>query len=476
MFLAIILYSFKFKHTEMSHSKNIFSLLSIFSLLGLCACQSKKDDPTNLSAYFGGKINQPKSNYVLFCKDNTVMDTLYLNENNEFGKKFDLLNPGMYIIKYGNNNKYVYFDKNDSLFLRINTQDFENMSSFYGTGNEKNNFLLELFAAIREDNNNTEYIYRKPYKLFKRSVDSLKDARTAMYLRRKTEIGWSKEFDQFAKAMVDYSNYSRLEGYSFIRNRYENLKNDTLPIDYFSYRNQIDFNKEQFSEFKPFTQYLAILLSSITHKKEITDPLQKGLLRIQIVDSLISNKKVKNKVLNDLAYNYLLEDQNIENNNVFIKKYVSLSNDELQINEIKDLLKNINSFKKESPLKDFTFRDRNLKSIQLKDTIHQPTLIYFWSKNAMAHFKNANQRIEELQKKFPKVEFICINIDNDQRVLSILDRLVTNPNTIYLQTEDFETLREKWIILRLNRAIYLNSNGTINNGFVNIFDKNIHLN
>lgn len=460
----------------MIYSKNLFSLVSIFSLLGLCACQSKKDDVNDLSAYFGGKINQPRSNYVLFCKDNNVLDTLYLNENNEFGKKFDFLNPGMYIIKYGNNNKYVYFDKNDSLYLRINTQDFENLSSFYGTGSEKNNFLLELFAIIREDNNNSEAIYRKPYKLFKRSVDSLKDTRTAMYLRRRTEIGWSKDFDQFAKATIDYSNYCRLEGYSFIRNRYEALDNDTLPADYFNFRSKVDFNKEEFSEFKPFTQYLALLLTSITNKKQVDNPLDKGLIRIKIVDSLITNEKVKNKVLNNLAYSYLLEDQNIANNNLFIEKYVSLSKDSIQIKEIKTLLANINSFQKENPITDFTFRDRKHKSIRLTDTISKPTLIYFWSKNAMAHFKNANERIIELQKKYPKIEFICINIDNDKRVLSLLNRVTTNPKTIYLQTEDFETLREKWIILRLNRAIYLNSNGTINNGFVNIFDKNIQLN
>ena len=459
----------------MIYSKNIFSLVSILSVLGLCSCESKKNDPTDQSAYFGGKINQPKSNYVLFCKDNTVMDTLYLNDDNEFGKKFDFLNPGMYIIKYGNNNKYVYFDKNDSLYLRINTQDFENLSSFYGNGSEKNNFLLELFAAIKDDNNNTDHIYKKTYKYFKRSTDSLRDTRTAMYLRRKTEIGWSNDFDQYAKAVIDYTNYSRLEGYSFIKKRYSNLNNDTLPDDYFNYRKNINFNKEEFSEFKPFTKYLAILLSSITHKKEIKNPLEKGLMRLQIVDSLVTNKKVKNKVLHDLAYNYLLEDQNIENNNVFIKKYVSLSNDEIQKKEIKDLLVNINSFKKESPLKDFTFRDRDLKSIYLKDTINKPTLIYFWSKNSMAHFKKANERIEELQNKYPKIEVISINIDNDKRVLQLLNQMVTNPNTIYLQTEDFETLSDKWIILRLNRAIYLNSNGTINNGFINIFDKDLIL-
>lgn len=456
-------------------TKRLFSIVSAATLLGFFSCQSKKDDPTNRSAYFGGKINLPKSNYVLFCKDNAVIDTLFLNDANEFGKRFELLNPGMYIIKHGSSNKYVYFDKNDSIFLRINTQDFENKSSFYGLGSEKNNFLAELFNAIREDYNNTEYIYSKPYAKFIKSVDSLKDSRTALYLRRRTEIGWNKDFDQYAKAIIDYSYFSRLEAYTFIRKRFDHLQNDTLPTNYFDYRSAINFNKEEFSEFKPFTQYLALLLSSITKSKQIENPLDKGLLRMQIIDSLISNPKVKNKVLNDLAYNYLLEDQNIENNNNFLKKYISLAKDSVQINEIQSLQKSINSFKKESLLKDFEFRDRNLKTVHLLDTITKPTVVFFWSKNSISHFKNAQKRILELEKKHPQIGFISINIDNDENVMKLLDRFTTNPNTIYLQSTDVEKMREKWVIFKMNRSIYLNANGTIKKGFINIFDDKLIL-
>lgn len=445
-------------------------------MIAMFSCQKKASNTNDMSAYFGGKISQAKSSYVLFCKDNNVLDTLFLDRNNEFGKKFESLQPGMYIIKYGNNTKYVYFDKNDSLHLRINGKDFENLSSFYGTGKEKNNFLLELFSKVRSDHNRFDMLFDKDYKTFIRNAQSMRDARMAMYLRRKTEIGWDNDFDHYVKAIIDFAYYTQLEAYSYLRLKNENNQSEELPEDYFAFRKKIDFNDESFAEFKPFTRYLSVLLSSITYEKSLHSALDKNLFRMNIVDSLISNDKVKNKVLNNLAYSYLLEDQTINNNNVFLKKYVEMSSDSIQINEIKKLQQSINAFTKESKLKDFDFRDRDMKIIKLLDTISKPTVITFWTKNALNHFKKSNDQIALIQQKHPEIQFVSINIDNDENVLKMFESLFPRHSNIYLQATDFEELRDQWVILRLNRAIYINKNGYIVEGFINIFDDQLKLN
>ena len=59
--------------------------------------------------------------------------------------------------------------------------------------------------------------------------------------------------------------------------------------------------------------------------------------------------------------------------------------------------------------------------------------------------------------------------------MKLLDRFTTNPNTIYLQSTDVEKMREKWVIFKMNRSIYLNANGTIKKGFINIFDDKLIL-
>ena len=60
--------------------------LLLLSLLTSC----KKDfSGDNYVAYFGGEVANPTKPYVLFFKNNIVIDTLFLKKDNTFFKKFD---------------------------------------------------------------------------------------------------------------------------------------------------------------------------------------------------------------------------------------------------------------------------------------------------------------------------------------------------------------------------------------------------
>ena len=53
-----------------------------------------------------------------------------------------------------------------------------------------------------------------------------------------------------------------------------------------------------------------------------------------IADTLIRNEKVKNSILNNIAFSYLLEDQNMVNNQKFLDIYRKYSTDNSSKNEI----------------------------------------------------------------------------------------------------------------------------------------------
>lgn len=443
--------------------------LSITTLL--CSCSKKEIDKNDFHAYFGGEIFNPKAPYILFCKDNEVIDTLHIDNSNKFSKKFDSLTPGMYIIKHGDKTKYVFFDKNDSLNLRINTKDFEHASSFFGTGKNKNNFLLEIFASNIDNKNNLDYHYSKDFKKFKRSNDSLKDARTAFYLRRKTEIGWNHDFDLYAKAILDLEYFTRLEIYPFAHLEYtnQNIK-DSLPEDYYDFRKKINFNNEKLSEFAPFTRYLAIMLNSFVSEKNLETDFEKNIAKIKIVDSLISNQKVKNKILNNIAFVYLLEDQNIANNNKFLKRYFEISTDSTQHNEILKIQNSIKNLSENNRLPKVEMIDSKNNPFDLNSNIKKKTIIVFWTKNAINHYNSSQKKINELSQKHPDYDFVSVNIDHDYDYWSKLIHLRNNPNTIELQVKDFTILKDLWIVNRLNRTIILNKDGSIKEVFANIFD------
>ena len=70
-------------------------------------------------------------------KGEKVIDTFFLDKTIVFFHKFDLLTPGLYSFKHDPEYQYIYFDKNDSLMLRLNTLDFDNSLMFCGRGDEK---------------------------------------------------------------------------------------------------------------------------------------------------------------------------------------------------------------------------------------------------------------------------------------------------------------------------------------------------
>ena len=66
--------------------KNYNFIKYFFFLLLAISLVSCKDGfiGENHVAYFGGEIENPKNNFVVFMKNDKVVDTFYLDENNRF--------------------------------------------------------------------------------------------------------------------------------------------------------------------------------------------------------------------------------------------------------------------------------------------------------------------------------------------------------------------------------------------------------
>jgi hypothetical protein len=77
--------------------KRILLVLIVF--LSFCTSCKREFSNDNYVAYFGGEVANPSKPYVLFCKNNIVIDTLFLKKDNTFFKKFDSLTPGLYTFK-----------------------------------------------------------------------------------------------------------------------------------------------------------------------------------------------------------------------------------------------------------------------------------------------------------------------------------------------------------------------------------------
>jgi hypothetical protein len=165
--------------------KNIFLFLPLITLLSSCKSEFKGCEYV---AYFGGEVVNPNNPYVLFCKDNEVIDTLKLDENNRFFTQFDSLAPGLYTFKHEPEYQYVYFDKNDSIMVRVNSRDFDESIVFCGRGEEKNNFLMEIYLKNEKDKYKMFDYFDDNFDNFSKEIESTFVNETTFYNTKKQEI------------------------------------------------------------------------------------------------------------------------------------------------------------------------------------------------------------------------------------------------------------------------------------------------
>ncbi|MDI1255300.1 MAG: hypothetical protein PSV16_04295 [Flavobacterium sp.] len=460
---------------DLKFIKLFFFPACLLTLFTSCNKQFKDD---NYTAYFGGEVTNPTNPYVLFCRGSQVLDTIMLKKDNTFFIKFDSLTPGLYTFKNEPEFQYVYFDKNDSIMVRINTDEFDESIVFCGRGEEKNNFLMELYLKNEEDKKKIYDVFDYDYPKFKKNVDSTYAIKKVFYDTKKKELEWSDDFDIYAQACLNFGHYTKKEIYPIVHKARTgtDIKKD-LPKDFYDYRQNIDFNNLKLKEYSPFVKYLTYMLNNVALSNDLTPntspadmALDMNIRKMNIADTLFKNEKIKNTILNNIAFTYLLEDQNIVNNKKFLDKYHVLSTDTSQHNEILKIGNAIQLLKTGNKLPEVALVDEKNQPVSINAYIKKKTVIFFWTESLESHLAAAHKKIMEMEKSHPDYHFIGICVDNNQNNwLKLLSNYKFDGVT-ELRAANFEDMKEKWVINKIHRTMILNPDGTIENAFVSLFD------
>ena len=463
----------------MQSPKTLLSILTLLSLFSLCSC-SEKYDAQDYTAYFGGEVQNPQNPYVLLYKDTKVIDTLRLDKDNRFFAKFDSLAPGLYSFVHEPEYQYVYFEKNDSILVSINSQDFDESIVFSGRGEQKNNFLMEMFLRNQRDWDNLFNLMDASLPQFEKSIEEIHNNNIKYYNDKKEYLKWSDNFDVFAKAALDMPYYSKKEVYPIVHQiRTGNDVVEQLPKDYYSYRKNIDYNNVLLSAYSPFVKYLSYMLNNmavINYHNHFTDAdlsLKTNINKMNIADTLIDNEKVKNTILNNIAFTYLLEDQNMAKNQKFMEVYHRYSTDRSQKNEITKIGSAIQLLKTNQSLPEVKFRTPDGSIISSNTFPKGKTVIFFWTDEAQNHMIQAHKKVIDLKKKYPGYNFIGVNLDkNVEKWTALLDKYKFQDVT-EVQCVNFNDLKYKWAITKIHRTIILDEKGNIKNAFTNLFNNDI---
>lgn len=438
-------------------------------LLTGCNDNSKVSD----SVFIGGQINNPETDYVVISKENKTIDTLYLDEKNQFGKEYKDFESGIYTFKHPPESQIMYMEPGDSIAIWLNTMSFDESLNFSGDGSDKSNFLLDMFLKNQSNNDLILTYYKIEPQKFAQITDSIKEQRLLKLENLKEKNEFSDEFLEIARASIDYEFYDLRERYTFLIRKYYNSFADKIPEDFNDYREEIDFNNKELQDYYVYTNLIDDYLRSKSieqcaqkhtdHKKCFNINTFRNIeRRILLIDSLSQVNTLKNEFLDRLAAQAII-----------------MAERKSRLDSVLNLLEkidysNIASARQLAEIQKNYFVGKSINGlmaentdgvvIEYGDVINRPTITYAWSLYSPAHHRWQHSIINNLRQKYPELLFLGINIDLGEReewlrTMETFGYDKENEYQITRRTPSKDTYRKY-----LNKVFFVNSEGTIVKG------------
>ena len=458
------------KNSKLRISKLI---LSTFILTFLISCNQEnfKED-----FYLGGEIINPSSRFVNFYYNNVKIDSIELNSENKFFKKIENINPGIYRIEHLPENQNIIIEKGDSLWIRVNVEDFQESLTFSGRGSSKNNFLVDINNMDTYENEYLSQYYVEESNIFRKKIDSLMNEKLKIWELFNKSVNQKKLSSNITKSSIKYNYYNKLERYAILRGT---NWSESKKESYYDYRDDINLNDTDLSLFDPYVTFLMNYFNEKTldsgevysYEKNNTDFNIKKLL---IIDSQIDDPYLKNNLARATAIEEILNFKNNKFHDEFIDYYSYVNSSDKYLTEIIQLYEDIKKMQKGNLLPEVSVINyqgkERLSSEELKGS---KTLLYFWSQTQMNHYRRTIKRIEELKQIFPNFRFVGICIQ------PYTDMVIQAQNILNLDLSDqysfknFEESSKSWVLTFLNKTIIIDQKSYIIDGFSNLFTNEV---
>lgn len=463
--------------------KTKYFIFFIAPLLSLVSCNNTTNTK-NPTCYLGGEIINPSINYVILYDNESLLDTLYLDENNRFFKKYDSLETGLYWLQHLPESQMIFFEPGDSLLLRVNTIEFDESLVFSGRGAEKNNFLIDMFLENERERTQINTYFTNTPAVFEEKIDSLTQLRLKRYTKFLSKIMVSEHAQKVCKSSFLSHYYASKESYPmqhFNTNISDaNDKFDAFPKSFYDYRKQLNPNDDALINSYDFIRFLNAYIENEVymnfarlHNFKEKEP-NVTLSRLDLIDSLFDHKYLKERMLFGVTRDYLAINEDRKASKHVLEHYLSKATNASNIKNIKTIAEANTKLQLGDVIPDQTLISSTGTTIALSDLLrkNKTTAIYFWSTLDIQYYKKAHAKVTELRKKYPDIHFIAINIDEDKtkKWINILDQYNYHPDYEY-QFEDVDKSKKELILLFFTRGktIIVGDNGKILNPNANIF-------
>ena len=463
---------------------NIFMMkriiLFFLVLASLSSCNSEENECE--TAYFGGEIVNPNAEYVVLYDSQSVIDTLYLDNNNRFSYTFGSINSGLHSFIHGGEYQAVIIEPNDSILLRLNTYDFDESLVFTGKGAKKNNFLIDLFLTIESDDKTFYNFSKLEPEVFEEKLDSARFGRLKEVNTFTTRYESSSLFKHIAESSVNFNYYANKELYPFRHFGSNKLKlYKELPESFYSYRSAINFDEKGMEDFYSYYNFLFHLFNNLALDDYFSNTdnnyfnrmsIDYNLTKLKLMNNMVKNDAVRNNLLKYATRNYLSNCMSEKDCDAMYDSFMEKNTDDDNHAYIDNLYSTLKYLKPGNSFPHVNVIDKQNKKKSFSKIIKKPTVIYFWSKVSKSHFVESHNKVKALENEYPDIDFVCVNINDLSNKLwkkTLKDNNFSFKNEY--RFENAEKAKQVLAIHYINKVFVLNDKGIIQSSNSNLFDR-----
>ncbi|MGB0838284.1 MAG: TlpA family protein disulfide reductase [Flavobacteriaceae bacterium] len=392
----------------MKQQLSIYLILLI--IISSCQAPKEYDTPT----YFGGQIINAKAKEVVLYKNDIAIDTLLLNEDNRFLKSIPVFEEGLYTFKHANEFQYLFIQPSDSIIVRLNTLDFDESLVFSGKGGLRNEFLIDVFIQNEVEDKSLRELYYLSSMDLKNEIEHIRQIKQHQldeFLEQNGE--YNNLYIKYARAAIDYPLYRKMEIYPLMKRKYlKSSKFPTVPDDFYDFRSKIDLNDPVLSNFYTHRNYVMAYAYHLAYQEsegQLNPNINVNLLNI--VSDSIDNPMLRNSMIRSAMFDELFAYKSLNINQDLINTFIKVSDDEELKNQIDLLISDSEQVPNGSKVPNFSIISQNRKPYKINSLIRgRNSVIYFWSETDTETIL-ISQRVQYLQRMYPSIQFIGINLD-----------------------------------------------------------------
>ena len=461
-------------------------IVTLLASLALLSCNDKTTDAGDY-VFIGGEIINPNNDYIMLYNPNTEADTLHLDEHNRFSYKVKDFVPGLYTFTHGGEYQMLLLEQNDSIMFRLNTVDFDESLVFTGEGSKKNNYLIKTFLENEIENKRlSDYCQMEPenFIVYLDSSRTVRQNELNDFIAKKSP---SDLFIKIAQASINYNYYANKEIYPFGYYGYNKLIHyKDLPDGFYDFREDVDYNFLDLKEFYVYNRFLFSHFNNLaledyynvhSHDTPFSrSDISYNIGKLKLIDSLITDDHIKNYLLKHTARDFIINCENETDINSVLNSYLEKSSNADDKNSVKHLVTCIEKIAPGKDLPNVKVVNYNGTVSDIHSVISNPTVIYFWSSNFKMNHKNSHYKVKSLKAKFPHIDFIAININNDDEKYwkNILKQFKFPTQNEYQFDEPNKALNDL-VINSVSKAFIVNKDLTIANAHANLFSDDFEI-